>query len=452
MYAHCFMLALFYFFCVFFAWNIFLHYEIICKPKSATYFCICQDWFRWYENNIEPANTDFFHLFQTIAGMYTYDFVDEELMDVSTPLPEKGKGKSPKGKKSVHLKHKVPGHHSVAKLSTKSLTYPTAEQKSGDLPTLPSKKSVEKVNSEQLKQTLIEHIEKRNLPKIMPRFAVRPVGVSPPEKYVSMTNGQRHPLNCELWTNVFRFLGKGDLARCLAVCKCFNRWAINSSLWKKIDLSRKRIVQVHLLGIVRRQPIHLDLSAVVMTQKQILWLLERLPLLKTLVMSKCSWATLSGLCMSSCPLLYTLDISWATGLNDKCFEDLIMPPVDRKPAVNNVSRLHRLRSLNISGSEITDMSMALVAIHLTELEHLNLSYCARVTDQGMKLLTDSDSTVIKTLKSLNVSGCRQLTNASLDAVSKITSLVEFETVNCIRITPEKSKSLIQARKFKKVKY
>lgn len=373
-------------------------------------------------------------------------------MDVSTPLPEKGKGKSPKGKKSVNLKQKELSQNSVAKLNHKSLTYPTADQKSGDMPVLNSKGSVDKVNSEQLKQTLIEHIEKRNLPKILPRFAVRPVAVSPADEHFCLTNGQKHPLPCKLWTCIFQNLNKGDLARCQAVCWCWNRWCINPSLWKTIDLSRKRIVQAHLMGVVRRQPVCLNLSAVIMTQKQILWLLERLPLLKTLIMSKCSWATLSGLCMSSCPLLYKLDISWATGLNDKSFEDLIMPPVDRKPAVNNVSRLHRLKYLNVSGSEVTDMSMALITGHLTQLEHLNMSYCARITDQGIQLLTDMETPLMENLKSLNISGCRQLTDTAIDAVSKFQCLVELETVNCIRISNEMCKSFQQARKHLKFKY
>lgn len=383
--------------------------------------------------------------------MYAFEFEDD-MMDVSTPLPEKGKGKSPKGKKSIHLKQKDFGSSSVTKLSSKSLTYPTTDQKSGDLPLLGAKKSVEKVNSDQLKQTLIEHIEKRNLPKILPRFAVRPVAITPPDDFFILTNGQKHPLSCKVWTKIFHYLSQADLARCLAVCKCWNRWCINSALWRKIDLSRKRIVQTHLLGIVRRQPVSLNLSAVIMTQKQILWLLERLPMLKTLIMSKCSWATLSGLCMSACPLLHNLDISWATGLSDKCFEDLVMPPVDRKPAVNNISRLHRLKSLNVSGSEVTDMSMGLLAEHLTQLEHLNISYCARITDQGLQLLANTDSPVVKTLKSLNVSGCRQLTDASLEAVRNLAHLVEFETVNCIRISSDKCRGLQHERKYKRFKY
>jgi len=70
----------------------------------------------------------------------------------------------------------------------------------------------------------------------------------------------------------------------------------------------------------------------------------------------------------------------------------------------------------------------------------------------MQLLTDPDSPIIHNLKTLNVSGCRQLTDIAIDAVSRLKNLTEFETVNCIRISAEKNKSLNQARKFRKFKF
>ena len=76
--------------------------------------------------------------------------------------------------------------------------------------------------------------------------------------------------------------------------------------------------------------------------------------MKTLILAKNSWATVSGLCMSSCPLLHRLDVSWTAALKEDCFEDLLTPPVDRRPAMKNVSRLHRLRYLNLAGTEISD--------------------------------------------------------------------------------------------------
>ncbi|KAL4224329.1 Lysine-specific demethylase 2A [Mactra antiquata] len=386
-------------------------------------------------------------------GRCTFDFDDEDdevSMDVSVPLPDKSKGKSLKGKKSLTLKPNKPSI-SYSNDNIKSSAGVHADVRKDESYNIGVKKSTDNANSDRYKQTLIEHIEKRNLPIIKPKFAVRPAPLSPTEDFLMMTNGRKHPLSRKLWTRVFTLLHSGDLARCQAVCKVWNRWCINPDLWKKIDLSKRRIIQAHLMGIVRRQPECLNLSSVIMTQKQIIWLLERIPLLKTLLVSKCSWATISGLCMSSCPLLYKLDVSWATGLNDKCFEDLITPPVDRKPAVKNISRLHRLKSLHLSGTEVTDASLELMTIHLSQLEELNISYCTRVMDHGIKMLASSKSAIQDSLKCLNISGCRGLTETSVEAIRNLSSLEELYVVNCIRIPVERCKSL-RMQRLKVFKY
>ena len=386
--------------------------------------------------------------FQSARGPFSYDFDDDdEMMEICTPLPEKGKGKSPKGRKPMYLKHK----ESVANTQSPRFKQTVVEKKAVE-PSVSSKRSAEKLDSEQLKKTLLEHIEKRNLPKVLPRFAVRPAEVSPPEELCCLTTGARHPLPGKLWTCVFWYLGPADLARCQAVCRAWNQWCTNPFLWQTIDLSRHRIVQTHLLGIVRRQPRELHLNAVVMTQKQVLWLLERLPHLRCLLLSKCSWATLSGLCMSCCPLLTALDISWATGLNDRCFEDLIMPPVDRKPGVINVSRLHCLKSLNVAGSEISDIGLSVLTAHVTKLENLNISYCTKVSDHAVKVLTDADCTYCDTLRQLDVSGCRQLTDAAVDLFRNLHNLEYLSTVNCIRISHDKCRELQASHVFKRFNY
>ncbi|XP_052799736.1 lysine-specific demethylase 2A-like [Mya arenaria] len=390
---------------------------------------------------------------ETVSGPFSYDFHDDDdLMDVSMPLPEKGKGKSPKGKRSYMRKKDIKQKEIGQSAPSAKLKHKASEKKVSEAKTTPVIKTAENLDSEQLQKTLLEHIEKRNLPKILPRFAPRPAPITPPEEFCVTSSGVKNPLPCKLWTRVFWYLPQKDLAHCLAVCSVWNRWCINPYLWKSIDLSRKRIVQAHLIGIVRRQPRELFLNAVIMTQKQILWLLERLPHLKNLHMSKCSWATLSGLCMSSCPLLHTLDISWATGLNDRCFEDLVMPPVDRKPAVINISRLHCLKSLNIAGSEISDMSLSLLTAHCQKLEQLNISYSTKLSDRGIDALVTSESEYTKTLKSLDVSGCRQLTEGAIEVIKKLKKLEYLSTVNCIRIPIEKCKALQNMHKFKRFNY
>jgi hypothetical protein len=92
------------------------------------------------------------------------------------------------------------------------------------------------------------------------KYVVRPAPIPPPPKYVTTGDEKNHPLGIDLWVRVFGFLSSGDLARCMSVCKTWNRWGYDRRLWRSIDLSRRRIRQTHLIGIVRRQPRALDLS------------------------------------------------------------------------------------------------------------------------------------------------------------------------------------------------
>lgn len=50
-----------------------------------------------------------------------------------------------------------------------------------------------------------------------------------------------------------------------------------------------------------------------------------------LLLSGCSWAAVSALCTSSCPLLRTLDVQWVEGLKDAQMRDLLSPPTDNRP-------------------------------------------------------------------------------------------------------------------------
>lgn len=53
--------------------------------------------------------------------------------------------------------------------------------------------------------------------------------------------------------------------------------------------------------------------------------------LRVLLLAGCSWAAVSALCTSSCPLLRTLDVQWVEGLKDNQIRDLLSPPTDNRP-------------------------------------------------------------------------------------------------------------------------
>ncbi|KAK3085173.1 hypothetical protein FSP39_025494 [Pinctada imbricata] len=269
------------------------------------------------------------------------------------------------------------------------------------------------------------------------KFVVRPVAPPPPPDCVELEDGDIHPLKRKHWTKIFSYLSYPDLARCLSVSKAFNRWAMNHELWSVIDLSRRRIIQVHLIGMVKRQPKTLHLNAVVMTQNQLSWLLARLPQLKNLSLASCSWATVSALCFSACPLLHDLNLSWSLGLNETCFKDLVSPPSDLRPGMREVSRLHKLKQLRIAGTDIEDASLGHIAQYLTSLEKLDISFCQRISDRGIQLLIDSNNGALSnTLKTLDISGLRDLTEVSMESLVKCNLLSSVKIVKCPKITSD----------------
>lgn len=56
--------------------------------------------------------------------------------------------------------------------------------------------------------------------------------------------------------------------------------------------------------------------------------------LRVLLLSGCSWAAVSALCTSSCPLLRTLDVQWVEGVKDAQMRDLLSPPTDNRPGTH----------------------------------------------------------------------------------------------------------------------
>lgn len=68
--------------------------------------------------------------------------------------------------------------------------------------------------------------------------------------------------------------------------KSFVLRCCDKRLWTKIDLNRcKAITPLMLSGIIRRQPVSLDLSWTNISKKQLSWLINRLPGTTTLLLT-----------------------------------------------------------------------------------------------------------------------------------------------------------------------
>ncbi|CAB1447789.1 unnamed protein product [Pleuronectes platessa] len=145
----------------------------------------------------------------------------------------------------------------------------------------------------------------------MERHVIRPPPISPPPDRLPLSDGEAHVMRREVWMTVFGHLTHRDLCVCMRVCRTWNRWCCDKRLWKRINLNRcKSITPLMLSGLIRRQPVALDLSWTNISKKQLSWLINRLPGLRVLLLSGCSWVArlcslhlqLSSPANSGCPV------------------------------------------------------------------------------------------------------------------------------------------------------
>uniref|UniRef100_A0A8C4NI86 [histone H3]-dimethyl-L-lysine(36) demethylase n=1 Tax=Dicentrarchus labrax TaxID=13489 RepID=A0A8C4NI86_DICLA len=231
----------------------------------------------------------------------------------------------------------------------------------------------------------------------------------------------------EVWVSVFRYLSRADLCVCMCVlvCRCLDK-----RLWSRIDLSIKRTVTPQALtGIIKRQPVTLDLSWTNISKKQLNWLVGRLPGLKDLMLAGCSWSSISALCSSSCPLLRSLDLRYADGVKDSQIRDLVTPP-----GCDNRSQLRTMQCLRLAGLDISDSTLRLVIRHMPHLTKLDLSHCNSLTDHSINLLTAVGSSTRNTLTELNLTGCSKLTDTCLKYLRRLSCISLLDLRSCKGVT------------------
>ncbi|XP_029940005.1 lysine (K)-specific demethylase 2Bb isoform X2 [Salarias fasciatus] len=272
----------------------------------------------------------------------------------------------------------------------------------------------------------------------MERHVIRPPPISPPPDRLPLDDGEAHVMRRETWMTVFGHLTHRDLCVCMRVCRTWNRWCCDKRLWKQINLNRcKSITPLMLSGIIRRQPVALDLSWTNISKKQLSWLINRLPGLRVLLLSGCSWVAVSALCTSSCPLLRTLDVQWVEGLKDAQMRDLLSPPTDNRPGqLDNRSKLRNVEDLRLAGLDITDTSLRLIIRYMPSLSKLDLSYCNHVTDQSVNILTAAGTTTRDSLTDINLSVCNRVTDQSLTYFKRCGSICHIDLRYCKQVTKE----------------
>lgn len=229
-------------------------------------------------------------------------------------------------------------------------------------------------------------------------------------------------------TPVFRLLSPRELCRCMLVCKTWASLATQPSLWKSVSLGHCKVAAAHLQGVVRRQPMSLSLDWSSTSAKQLGWLLPRLPQLQALSLQGCAWlGCVSALRTSACPALAVLDLSFVSGLNDSSLREILSPPTDSRPGLADArSRLRGLRELRLAGCDISDVSLRYIVQFIRGLEQLSLSSCYKITDAGVAQLCTPAAPTLHTLRSLDLSGCKLVTDLCLEHLSRISSLVYLD--------------------------
>uniref|UniRef100_A0A8C2EPQ9 Lysine (K)-specific demethylase 2Ba n=1 Tax=Cyprinus carpio TaxID=7962 RepID=A0A8C2EPQ9_CYPCA len=284
----------------------------------------------------------------------------------------------------------------------------------------------------------VRPIPARSPPKCvqMERHVIRPPPICPPPDRLPLADGRNHIAPREAWLAIFSHLSHRELCVCMRVCRTWNRWCCDKRLWTHINLKRcKSITPLMLSGIIRRQPITLDLSWTNISKKQLSWLINRLPGLRVLLLSGCSWVAVSALCTSSCPLLRTLDLQWVEGLKDPQMRDLLSPPTDNRPGqMDTRSKLRNVTDLRLAGLDITDSSLRLIIKNMPVLSGLDLSYCNHINDQSVNLLTAAGTTTRDSLTDVNLSVCNRVTDQSLSYFKRCGSICRIDLRFCKQVS------------------
>ena len=222
-------------------------------------------------------------------------------------------------------------------------------------------------------------------------------------------------LRPEVLVPVFSYLSVADLLVCMRVCRSWNRYTIDPSLWRLMDLSHRQLTPIILAGIIRRQPRCLVMDWSSLSHQQCSWLLDRLPHLAALSMQGCSTAVLAALKLPttvspvafnrpSFPKLTLLDLSWVSGLNDVLLEKSILS----SPS----NRLTNLKYLGLAGAELTDQSLTSIATCFPALEHICLAHCVHTAAQGLYAMVSSNGNIQR----VDLMGCKQLVDSDYPAL------------------------------------
>lgn len=286
--------------------------------------------------------------------------------------------------------------------------------------------------TQQRTQLAMQLIASSSRSLVRPHVVVRPAPPPPIQETDGEPSEQNLVYNKTVMLAVFQFLNMKDLLNCALVCRTWARYSIDSSLWRKLDMSHYNLRSLHLTIIIRRQPEYLSLDWTNINKMQLAWLLSRLPQLRTLSLQGCTWAGVRALKSCSCPPLEKLNLSYVTSLNDAVLEEILDSPTDSRPGlIDKTSRLKHLKHLSVAGCDLTDRGVKYIVQYLSDLETLDLSSIGRLTDSGVAHLTS-----LSNLASLNLANCKLLTETTLDHLTRCKALKRLDLRHTTQVSTQ----------------
>ncbi|KAF1380239.1 hypothetical protein PFLUV_G00184770 [Perca fluviatilis] len=276
-------------------------------------------------------------------------------------------------------------------------------------------------------------------PVQMERHLVRPPPACPEPSCLPLDSGSAHIMTRDVWLRVFTHLSQRELCVCMRVCRTWSRWCCDKRLWTQIDLSRQRSITPPMLsGIIRRQPVSLNLGYTNISKKQLMWLINRLQGLLELNVSGCAWPAVSALCQAVCPCLKLLDLSRVEDLKDSHLRDLLAPPPDTRTAhgETRVGRFQNMTELRLAGLDLTDASSRLLVRYVPHLSRLDLSQCGNISDQTVLTLSSPVSPLRESLTHINLAGCAKVTEQCVSLLRRCSFLQTVDLRCCSLLSSE----------------
>ena len=209
----------------------------------------------------------------------------------------------------------------------------------------------------------------------------------------------------------------------------------------RMDLSDVEVSPALLSRVTSLQPASLSLAGAKLSLSDLSWLLQRTAP-SHLSLSRLDWkVTVSALTVSPCSSLTSLSLEAVTSLTDSALAELLKPKED-----SQACSLSGLQSLNLSKTEISDVSMRYLAQRLPSLACLRLQGCGKLSEAGLVQLGDPTLPLCSNLKTLDISDCPAITE-----ISPLASCIHLNYLNLggSGVSSEKIHQLISVdNKFK----